>query len=598
MMKTMAGQWSSSSSSSQRCWWKWLMYLSILLAILAECEGQQQQEQLQRRQQRQPQQQQRQRPTREGTRRQRRHRTDKAKLIQHYLKKNGRLEGMVRIVDGLRENEGNVEIYHSGKWGSICDDEWDIRDATVVCRELGYSDVVQETHNSMYGPARYPFWMDNLYCVGGENNLTDCRFDGWGISDCEESEAAGVICKPGPLSRLTAQTTTTTTTTTTSTTMSPLTTTTTRAIRTTLSVGQTAKPENSSAIPADASSAATKRVQQDMAPAMRIKDIIGSKGKIRLRGGRSKEEGRVEVKIGNNANDWGLICGDGWSLFEAGVVCRELKLGYAQNALQTDFFGGNRSSLALSGVKCHGSEKSLMDCLHDRFGAVSCPGNANNIATVVCASEMADLVPDHQEMMRTAHLEDRQLFFLQCAMEENCLAASAYQVQKDDPYGWHLETRRLLRFTARIANMGTADFKPFIPKHMWEWHACHMHYHSMEVFAHFDIINSLGVKVAEGHKASFCLEDNQCTHNTEPVYKCANYGDQGISVNCTDTYHHNIDCQWIDITDIDPGIYTFKVVINPDFKVAEMSFDNNAVVCTLYYGQQYATLFNCSLQRP
>jgi hypothetical protein len=82
------------------------MYLSILLAILAECEGQQQQEQLQRRQQRQPQQQQRQRPTREGTRRQRRHRTDKAKLIQHYLKKNGRLEGMVRIVDGLRENEG------------------------------------------------------------------------------------------------------------------------------------------------------------------------------------------------------------------------------------------------------------------------------------------------------------------------------------------------------------------------------------------------------------------------------------------------------------------------------------------------------------
>jgi hypothetical protein len=48
------------------------------------------------------------------------------------------------------------------------------------------------------------------------------------------------------------------------------------------------------------------------------------------------------------------------------------------------------------------------------------------------------------------------------------------------------------------------------------------HYHSMEVFAHFDIINSFGVKVAEGHKASFCLEDNQCTHNTEPVYKCAN----------------------------------------------------------------------------
>lgn len=41
-----------------------------------------------------------------------------------------------------------------GKWGSICDDEWDIREATVVCRELGFADIVHETHNSMYGLAR------------------------------------------------------------------------------------------------------------------------------------------------------------------------------------------------------------------------------------------------------------------------------------------------------------------------------------------------------------------------------------------------------------------------------------------------------------
>lgn len=39
-------------------------------------------------------------------RRQRRHRSDKAKLIQHYLKKNGRLEGMIRLVDGIHDNEG------------------------------------------------------------------------------------------------------------------------------------------------------------------------------------------------------------------------------------------------------------------------------------------------------------------------------------------------------------------------------------------------------------------------------------------------------------------------------------------------------------
>lgn len=49
----------------------------------------------------------------------------------------------------------------------------------------------------------------------------------------------------------------------------------------------------------------------------------------------------------------------------------------------------------------------------------------------------------------------------------------------------------------------------------------------MEVFATFNIFNSTGHKVAEGHKASFCLEDNQCLPGVEPKYACANFGDQG-----------------------------------------------------------------------
>lgn len=126
---------------------------------------------------------------------------------------------------------------------------------------------------------------------------------------------------------------------------------------------------------------------------------------------------------------------------------------------------------------------------------------------------------------------------------------------------WLFETRRLFRFTARITNHGKADFRPIIPKQSWLWHACHRHFHSMEVFAHFDILDPRSkARVAEGHKASFCLEDNHCLPGTSsPKYKCANFGDQGISVGCTDTYLAGIDCQWIDITDLPPGLYLLKV---------------------------------------
>lgn len=65
------------------------------------------------------------------------------------------------------------------------------------------------------------------------------------------------------------------------------------------------------------------------------------------------------------------------------------------------------------------------------------------------------------------------MYFLQCAMEENCVSSEAYKIQKESP-DWHRETRRLLKFTAKILNAGTEDFRPAIPKHLWEWHMCHM----------------------------------------------------------------------------------------------------------------------------
>ena len=41
-------------------------------------------------------------------------------------------------MDGTSKNEGRVEFCVQGLWGTVCHDEWDRRDARVVCRQLGY----------------------------------------------------------------------------------------------------------------------------------------------------------------------------------------------------------------------------------------------------------------------------------------------------------------------------------------------------------------------------------------------------------------------------------------------------------------------------
>ena len=50
-------------------------------------------------------------------------------------------EGSVRLVDGIIEQEGRLEVCVNEVWGNICDDGWDKTDAYVICQQLGYLDL-------------------------------------------------------------------------------------------------------------------------------------------------------------------------------------------------------------------------------------------------------------------------------------------------------------------------------------------------------------------------------------------------------------------------------------------------------------------------
>ena len=89
---------------------------------------------------------------------------------------------------------GRVEVYHEGEWGTICDDNWDIKDAHVVCRQLGYLYAVRVLPESLVPDGAGPIWMDEVRCTGSEENLLLCHHTGFGRHDCTHYEDAGVEC--------------------------------------------------------------------------------------------------------------------------------------------------------------------------------------------------------------------------------------------------------------------------------------------------------------------------------------------------------------------------------------------------------------------
>ena len=57
--------------------------------------------------------------------------------------------GQIRLTGGNFSNQGLLEIYCNGEWGTVCDDGFSSTEALVACRQLGYNDYYDYDHLSM-----------------------------------------------------------------------------------------------------------------------------------------------------------------------------------------------------------------------------------------------------------------------------------------------------------------------------------------------------------------------------------------------------------------------------------------------------------------
>ena len=121
---------------------------------------------------------------------------------------------------GETEREGRVQLCLYGRWGSVCDHQWSVADANVVCAHLGYHPTGQNALSVMIcrllmftyiyaGSLNYstsniseelagPIFLDNVNCFGSEQRLIDCNFD-YLSNRCTHAQDVSVLCQPGKM---------------------------------------------------------------------------------------------------------------------------------------------------------------------------------------------------------------------------------------------------------------------------------------------------------------------------------------------------------------------------------------------------------------
>ena len=107
----------------------------------------------------------------------------------------------IQLVNGEDSSNtftGRVEVLLDGEWGTVCGDSWNLTEASVVCRQLGFS-FAKSAGAGYYGPGRGPIWLTNVSCSGEERELMRCSYHKaqGPLENCDHYDDIGVMCYMG-----------------------------------------------------------------------------------------------------------------------------------------------------------------------------------------------------------------------------------------------------------------------------------------------------------------------------------------------------------------------------------------------------------------
>ncbi|RDD39041.1 Mucin-like protein, partial [Trichoplax sp. H2] len=280
----------------------------------------------------------------------------------NYCREGIAQNGQVRLVGGS-STYGTVQVYQNGLWGFICDNYWDISDAMVVCRQLGFDNTSGAGCCSGYGYFNGPILKEMVNCTGTETFIDNCPYSNVTTgSYCSRYNHAGVQCISGPCASY-------------------------PCVR-----GSCTATSNSSYncscysgwSGAQCDQETNECLSNPCAPNATCIDKLRSyvclcpngwygnncrqgpvaEGTLRLVNGYQSNKGNVEIY---HNGSWGAVCNKYFGFNEANVVCRQL--GFTEGASTyycCGHFGTNGFTHTwLSGIVCNSTGNSLDQCFHN-----------------------------------------------------------------------------------------------------------------------------------------------------------------------------------------------------------------------------------------